>query len=1540
MTDAFGQDDKTTLPTGHDGPWYEMSKPGWKQEGLEEDFGFDLNGSTDGTSANFDSAEDYILVSFETKPGILPNELSYQINLQNDWMNLELSGEFVVQESADGVNFSNLKTFGPNGTTLTNIEGGMNFIHKLSAGTRYVRFKYNDAGLDFQSVQLDAIRLTELAGPEIEITQGNTNYTSNISAYVFPTQNQNTLSSAVTFKIKNNGTADLVLTNNPFINIIPGSNTQAKEFQVDISQLSSIIAAGGESVFTVTFAPVTFGSKAATLIIVNNDSDEGNFSIKLEGNAKIFAPANITINPTAGMIGSTVIINGSNLWNTSEVAFNGPLDGNGNPTLVQASWSRVSDNEVTAIVPANATTGRIRVSTAAGFAESSTFTVNPQPAPTITGFNPAQGKVGTSVTITGTNFKGATVVQFGSVGASINVNTDGTEITTTVPSNASTGKIFIKTPGGEVTSTTDFEVLQNPVISSISPNNGPVGSTVTIYGSNFVNGNTTVYFYKDALNSVKATSITFVDAGEIKAVVPAGAVTGPIKVETKNGTTVIGTSNNSETFTVSVLAPSISYIALTTTGPPVTSAKPGERIFINGQNLKNPSLITFNGVAATSFGNATQDGTKITAVVPATASTGPLKVTVSGITTTYDNFIITVPAPTIKSFSPASGKVGEQVVLTGTNYTANTIVTFNNTPATSLIVNSSTQITVLVPEGATSGFIRVANSGSNTNNSSATPFEVIIPNTTYTWNVGSGNWTDPNSWDPVRNSPTTADILIFDGSKTSSPFVDIDYVNSQTIGQIRFTNSVKATLKVANDKMLILDNSVAGTDFLITAGAAVNITNSVAGAKLEVVITNGETGTVAGELVLKGDAGSAAHKILAEGSDGLLFQNNGKFVTGINFSGNPFGTTNLNSVRFTGGATLINESGGSPFGAAEPNSVLIFDPGSYYQHTGNTAPDLNNRIYSNFEVSNAAFSQTVAGTGNLTVNNLTVTSANNFDINLSGTISIKGDITVTGGALNFNPAAANNINMSGNGTRIISGFGELFLGNNARLNVPLGIVVDLKKQISGFGNVIVDGSIKTNVVEGFAGGAATALNSGVTPTLNPGSIIEYYGLGVQTISPIKYANLTISGNRNGNTITLGAGTIKVSEAFTNPALNLSYAATDNTVEFNGGAQIIPVLPYNSLTASGSAGKSLAGNIQVNGNVNVIATTINTGANRIILNSAATISESQTSYVIGKVEATRNVTAGATQNFGGVGLTLAPTAGSLSPGNTTVVRSTGIGSIKLNEERQSIARVYDITAANSSDLNTAITLKYAPAELLAGQDEAKLSMYKKAGEDPWLEQVGNYVRTPVQRTITLSGVTGFSSWTLGEQATILPVELLEFTATRNGQTVQLNWATAMEKDNKGFEIQVSTDAKNFEVVSFVNSKNSNSTAIQKYNYVDNKTKPADVLYYRLRQVDFDGTETYSAVKAVTYNNEHIAITASAYPNPFDDSFTVVVNADAQKIASLTITDALGKKVMEKTVTLTKGSNDIKFNLGSQFPAGIYIINLTTNNFQQHLKMVKR
>src|SRR5207244_1925630 len=119
--------------------------------------------------------------------------------------------------------------------------------------------------------------------------------------------------------------------------------------------------------------------------------------------------------------------------------------------------------------------------------------------PTISSFSPTSGPVGTSVTITGTNFTGATAVTFNGLTASFSVNSS-TSIAATVPSGATTGPIRVTTLGGTATSASNFTVIPPPTISSFSPTSGPVGTSVTITGTNFT-GATAVTF-----NALAATS--------------------------------------------------------------------------------------------------------------------------------------------------------------------------------------------------------------------------------------------------------------------------------------------------------------------------------------------------------------------------------------------------------------------------------------------------------------------------------------------------------------------------------------------------------------------------------------------------------------------------------------------------------------------------------------------------------------------------------------------------------------------------------------------------------------------------------------------------------------------------------------------------------------------------------------------------------------------------------------------------------------------------------------------------------------------------
>ncbi len=246
--------------------------------------------------------------------------------------------------------------------------------------------------------------------------------------------------------------------------------------------------------------------------------------------------------PTSGPAGTSVTITGTAFTGAMAVTFNG---------VNASSFTVNSATQITATVPAGATTGKVAVTTPGGTAESAAnFTVILPP--TISGFSPTSGPVGTSVTLTGIAFTGTTAVIFNGVNASSFTVNSATQITVVVPAGATTGKIAVTTPGGTAESTTNFNVIPLPMISSFAPSSGPTGTAVTLTGTAFT-GTTVVTF-----NGVNATSFTVNSATQITAIVPAGATTGKISVTTPGGT---ATSTADFTVTSAPAFPDVFYIS-------------------------------------------------------------------------------------------------------------------------------------------------------------------------------------------------------------------------------------------------------------------------------------------------------------------------------------------------------------------------------------------------------------------------------------------------------------------------------------------------------------------------------------------------------------------------------------------------------------------------------------------------------------------------------------------------------------------------------------------------------------------------------------------------------------------------------------------------------------------------------------------------------------------------------------------------------------------------------------------------------------------
>jgi surface protein len=181
--------------------------------------------------------------------------------------------------------------------------------------------------------------------------------------------------------------------------------------------------------------------------------------------------------------------------------------------------------------------------------------------------------------------------------------------------------------------------------------------------------------------------------------------------------------------------------------------------------------------------------------------------------------------------------------------------------------------------------------------------------------------------------------------------------------------------------------------------------------------------------------------------------------------------------------------------------------------------------------------------------------------------------------------------------------------------------------------------------------------------------------------------------------------------------------------------------------------------------------------------------------------------------------------------------------------------------------------------------------------------------------------------------ITPVTLLNFTAeAQANNTALLQWATVTEANNKGFDVQRSTDGASWIDLAFVNSQapGGNSSLQLHYQYTDNSPFAGNN-YYRLKQVDLSGTATYSAVRELSFNN---LATLQASPNPASGEVRVTLPAGAGNNVPYKLTGTNGSVILSGTMSNISGYGRISV---SNVASGLYFLQIMTNNVVQTCKL---
>lgn len=304
--------------------------------------------------------------------------------------------------------------------------------------------------------------------------------------------------------------------------------------------------------------------------------------------------------------------------------------------------------------------------------------------------------------------------------------------------------------------------------------------------------------------------------------------------------------------------------------------------------------------------------------------------------------------------------------------------------------------------------------------------------------------------------------------------------------------------------------------------------------------------------------------------------------------------------------------------------------------------------------------------------------------------------------------------------------------------------------------------------------------------------------------------------------------------------------------------------------------------------------------------------------------------------------------------TASVYKSSTGTLRRHNSKRYLDRNITITPAVQPSADVNIRLYISKAELQAMVDD-DLSGISEIGDLKILKNNDNCRGTigsnttmidPDQNFTTTHGTDGyvvqgdissFSSFYFGAALISLPLDLLTFKGTLINNATLLEWETANEKNTDQFIIERSLDGRNYTTIGTVAAAG-NSSANLKYNYTDGtiSTLPSNVVYYRLKMMNQDGSFSYSTVVRITLTD--LAGRLSVYPNPASSTTNVSFNASKAGAASWKLINKSGATVMQGSVNLKTGKNLIPLNI-QHLAAGTYHFIFTGTDINKNINIQK-
>lgn len=409
---------------------------------------------------------------------------------------------------------------------------------------------------------------------------------------------------------------------------------------------------------------------------------------------------------------------------------------------------------------------------------------------------------------------------------------------------------------------------------------------------------------------------------------------------------------------------------------------------------------------------------------------------------------------------------------------------------------------------------------------------------------------------------------------------------------------------------------------------------------------------------------------------------------------------------------------------------------------------------------------------------------------------------------------------------------------------------------------------------------------------------------------------------NSGNITFNGSTTQ--EVNGNAATNFGDMVLANSVEFNSVSQ----QSVSNINLSG--GKLIIGNVDFTVNPNATITNYST-TNYIVADNDGklirTINAGNTVFFpIGS--GTKYAPVEITQNSSASGAD-----GQFKVRVIDVVYQNSVDGPIMGTHEKYVNKTWYIEST-ASVLDLSVSLKWQGVDHMNGFNPNTCYIAHYTGGSWDMVSGGNALLTSGLYAISRSTITSLSPFTVADQSSgSLPIELIDFTATKMDQNVIVHWETASETNNMGFNIMRMNQLKSFEKIGFMQG-HGNSQQIMQYDFVDNF--PSDAImdgfvYYQLQQVDFDGTTKNSKVVSVSLDNNS-PLSFLIFPNPTKDQIQILHNDDEE--ITIKIFDCSSQLIKQTTTSENRIMVDF-----SGYAKGVYVLSIVGAKINKSHKIVR-